>query len=433
MTTLDVNRDEHRLEQFLIGRDPRQVWTRTRDDGAAFYLENGRKADYDASSLACIVRGCDGPIILVEGERRTHYRHASGTQHRRSLSELHASAAAVRAWAVAAGKSVLPAEEHRDAEIITVVDPDRGSSTVSYVVVSENLSSGALRDLHGDAALGASNVQWFLWAGLIGSTEGDGGRARIPNVARHLLENGESVLIINPESRLVGTFISAGDPHRQPSGKSDRCFVSICSLNDCTLDARGQMVTPALSGQRRWAENQERKEKACQGAAAVPVPPRPATVRQVAAHRSVTAPVRSPGLPVPAVKSLEPTVWNANEAWENSKIRRQVLERFGEPLPALLIRTEPVDNEVDALPVHWHCVLYLQVIEQSRRALATKTIVERLAGHGWPAPVALSLRESRAIPNYLEYLVEHGILRRVGESRYECVRNIQGAPRWPRH
>lgn len=108
------------------------------------------------------------------------------------------------------------------------------------------------------------------------------------------------------------------------------------------------------------------------------------------------------------------------------------MERFGDPLPALLTRTESVDNEVDALPVHWHCVLYLQVIEQARRALVAKTIGERLASHGWPAPVALALRESRALPNYLGYLAEHGVLLRVDGNRYECVRHIQGAPRLPR-
>lgn len=333
---------------------------------------------------------------------------------------------------MAAGGSVLPAEEHRDAEIITVLDPDRGSSTVSYLVISENLSPEALRDLRGDAARGASTVQWFLWAGLIGSTDGDDSRARIPKVVRHLLENGESVLIINPEKRLVGTLISAGNLHRQPSGKSDQCLVSVCSLEDCTLDARGQMVTPALSGQRRWAEDQERKKKAREGSATALAPPRPAPVRRVAAHYPPAEPVRSSGFPAPAIKSLEPAVWNAGEAWENSEIRRQALERFGDPLPALLTRTESVDNEVDALPVHWHCVLYLQVIEQARRALVAKTIGERLASHGWPAPVALALRESRALPNYLGYLAEHGVLLRVDGNRYECVRHIQGAPRLPR-
>lgn len=426
MSTLEIGRDEHRLEQFLINGDPRQVWTRTRDTGAVFYLEDGHKANYDASNLACIVRECDGPITLVEGELRTHYRHISSVQHRRSLSELYASAAAVEAWAAATGREPLATAEHRDAEIISVIGPE----AVTYVVVSEKLPPEAWRNLRSDVAANAKSVQWFLWAGMLGLVEADDTRARLPKVAELILQSGDSVLVVNPESREIGTLVSAGNRRRQPSGKNDQCIVSVCSIDDCEVDSDGLMVTPTMAEQRRWAEDQK-KQKARQNAARAPTPVRPGPTRPPRAVRPASLPNRSRVVRPAGARSLEPTAWNAEEAWEMSESRRRLLERFGEPLPALLTHSEPADDEVGAMPAHWHCVLYLQVLEPMRRDLAVETIIERLARHEWPAPVATAFREGRVVHRYLEFLAEQGVLRRVGTARYELARKIDGAQRRP--
>lgn len=424
MGTLKIDTEEHRLEQFLIDGDPRQVWTRTRDTDAVFYLENGCKVDYDATRLACIVRGCNGPITLVEGERRTHYRHISSVLHRGSLSELYASAAVVEAWAATTGRRSITTAEHRDAEIISVAGPE----PVAYVVVSEKLQPEAWRDLRGDVAGNSTTVQWFLWAGMLGPVDGYEDRVRLPKVAELILESGDSVLVVNPENREIGTLVSAGNRHRQPSGKSDQCLVSVCSIDDCEADSDGRMVTPTMAEQRRWAGERE-MQMARESAAKAPMPARPGPSRPARPLRPASIPTRSPIVPPAAARSLEPTAWNAEEAWATSESRRQLLDRFGEPLSPLLTRSEPVDEEIDAVPAHWHCVLYLQVLEPMRRDSTVGTIVDRLARHKWPESVATAIREGHAVHRYLDFLTEQGVLRRVGAGRLELARKIDGAQR----
>lgn len=436
MSTLEIDPDEHRLEQFLIDGDPRQVWTRTRDNDDVLYLEDGRKADYDATRLACIVRGCDGPITLVEGERRTHYRHKSDSQHRGSQAELYASAALVEAWMTTFDTGPIESTEHRDAEIIA----RSGAETVAYVVISEKLQPEAWRGLRGDVAGKATRVQWFLWAGMLSPVEGKSGQVRIPKVAELILDSGDSVLVVNPGNREIGTLISAGDQHVRPSGKSDQCFVSVCSIEDCTVSPEGLMTTPTMSQQQRWLEKQS-EQKARQEAAAAPMRKRPAPMRPAPTYpepenrartlRSTPTPAGSRTVVPAIVRVLEPTEWNAEEAWATSKSRMQLLDRFGEPLSPLLTHSEPGDDEIDAVPAHWHCVLYMHVLEPMRRDAAVGTIADRLARHQWPDPVATSFREGHAVRKYLEFLSEHGVLSRVGEGRFELAHKIDGAPRRP--
>lgn len=426
MTSKSIDRDQHQREQLLVGKDRRQIHTRHRQTDDVVYLEDGRKEAYDRSELACIVPDCDVPITLVQGDRRLHYRHPKHMEdHAAGVQELHAIAYALRDWARRRGFPET-ALQH-DPTGITVSVAKGSRVTAEYRVVTRKVSTTKM-------PMSSTSSQWFIWGGLIGEVS-VGGEMRLPRFVRSLLERGQRVLIVSPDEGLVGTLKREGATDYQPTGAASKCLVEARTLDECSLDENGFMVTPTMqrqaAGQKEFERRREAREHEAQASRE-----REAQVRR---NSQRDAPiVREPmGVwPVAAASGVSvsttverrkpaPLYWNAQQSWESSNACQAAHEKFGDTLPLWLTDSTDAERDLDVVPAHWHSDLYFKDLLNANKPLSSVTLADRLSNRRWPEKVAELLKTSDLVPSYLDRLVQEGVVRRTGKGRYEAVRNTR--------
>lgn len=422
MESSDADREQHQLEQFLIDGDPRQVWTLSRTDRVPVYLEDGRKEDYSADNLKCIVRGCDGPVVLVQGSVRTHYRHISHqSRHAKHVSELHATARALQSLAILEGFIETEATSHATGEAVSI--KKQGSVLATHLVLSQDYRAAQFQEVIGEVGPTTGSRQWFLWAGLVSRVDGSSNTIKMPVVARELLKRGETVLIVNPTSQTIGTLVSAGDQNRAPTGNTANCVIKLNAFNECTVDQSGRVVTPEIADRRHRQHLDERRQRKSGDRGKRGVARPQVEVRRTSPPRFVDASQFEIGKTEAPGELSEVANWDAGREWAKSHARAAAHERFLGRLPSWLSEGTVEEEKLKVLPVHWHSVLYFQVLENSRRSRSVVTLVNRLGSHRWPENFMREIREQELVQKYLRVLVRAQVATEDSHGRYKIGRD----------
>jgi hypothetical protein len=435
---------EHKvaLASFL-DRQYRQVWAVHRQTGERVFLDWGEATpemrDHAKSNLKCPVPGCELRISARGRTKRDHFFHLGRPGHGEGEGEWHLQAKALLAdWANQQAGVVAQEEEtiyvesgarHRRADVMATWPATgvRVALEVEYKDYTPEGWSAKQADYDG-VRVGCTWVFGHLPrylrqprkpADLPDDAVWD--RLQWVELTAAVARAGRPIVFINPVERAVvtavqhqaplahaegdrdwwryteqvGTTLAHPDCHREP-------VLVLDPLDTCHLDPERGLITPTMT--RIAAERQVINERARAAKAEAEARADRKAQRQAQAIQD-----REARRAFAQQKAIEDA-----ETWDNSALRKHLVERYGGRLPNFLICGLSNDRGVYAHPVHWHSQLFYDLVLGTGSApMIGRTVTIRqvyaMIGQQFRMSHQASLR-ANAISDYLHHLQLNDVL-----------------------
>ncbi|MFD7308561.1 competence protein CoiA family protein [Promicromonospora sp. NPDC059942] len=393
----------------FLNRETRQVWARHRITGEPVFIAPGAAAEVRKTARAewtCLVPGCEVAISTRGGSKRDHFFHVTAVEHPggpESANHL-ASKAMLAQWATREaniGAVVVEEQTLKNVELeinrrpdvlVTWPEGQRLALEVEYKHFPTELWAAKQTDLDREEV----TVTWLVGHTRVQQDPKFASAVRVPALGRTLAAADRHVLVINPATLQIGTL--AGDSRFTTRLRTweSTAWLRIDDLDTCVLDPDHGLVTPTM----------RRIDAAMRGAAR-------AAAEQAAAERAIE-------------EALEEEEQRQRAAWHASQARRLV-HRVGGNSPQLLRNPSDHDWAIEALPVHWHAVLYETLIynKQGREfAFDDCWTALREASITW---VHDGDHAFEALTSYLTAFVDTGLVTPVGPEQWRVCGKIN---RW---
>nr|WP_227487150.1 competence protein CoiA family protein [Nocardioides malaquae] len=316
----------------------------------------------------CPVPGCTVEITTVASDsRRDHFRHNQPAPHPSDgESEAHLSAKAMLAeWAsqrVPAGGSVReeqtvkdPATSiHRIADVM-VTWPDQ--RLTAFEVEYKPFTPDAWRTKQADYDTKHVACAWLLGhtrikpvvepdsdMSLLGPV-----KVRVPELARAFIDSGRHVLIVNPQTRQVGTLAADPEFTYRVRQFASEAYLRVDDLSVCRLDPVLGLVTPGM-----WAIDEAARLRE----AAARVAEEEALRRRQGLLARLDQ-TRDPQGNRTYRRTLEEIDADNLKRWTASPWKARAHEVWGIGLPAFIADRGERPRGVHAFPAHWHTVLFI--------------------------------------------------------------------------
>lgn len=405
--------------QFLNG-ETRQVWARDRATGVPVFIGEGMAGvlrQRARTEWSCIVPGCDSPISTRGGSKRDHFFHLTGVEHEGGAeSQNHLAGKAMLArWASeeVAGAATVVEEQtvknpesqiHRRPDVMITWhgSDDRVAFEVEYKSFDESAWAAKQRDLDHEAI----RCVWLVGhtrIGLIAPARphrGPGHYLRVSRFCRALSRAGRHVLIINPVTRQIGTLAGDDDLTSRSNPNTAHAYLGVDDLDDCDLDPGLGIITPTM----RLIDTAQAEA---------------AQRRAVRERREVEARTRQAEL-----EEARQAARRRRDDWLHSSLRTRLLSRWGH-VPKVLAEQHLGSAYVHADIEHWHAVIYETQIHSTElgSVFTADDCWSALNQHGIAASSNPAHR-IRAMESFLSTLQRHGLITRVGRSRWRVRTSI---------
>lgn len=399
----------HEAVAAFLDRETRQVWARHRITGEPVFVAPGAAAEVRETARAewtCLVPGCEEVISTRGGSKRDHFFHVTAVEHSGGPEGANhlASKAMLAQWAVReahGGADVAEEQSIKNVELELNRRPDvlvtwstgqRLALEVEYKHFPAELWAAKQTDLDRDGV----TVTWLVGHTRVQLDPKLASAVRLPALGRTLAAADRHVLVINPVTRQIGTL--AGDSRFTTRLRNwdSIAWLRIDDLDSCVLDPDQGLVTPTM----------RRIDAAIKGASR-------AAAEEIAAERAIE-------------EALEKEEQRQHAAWHASQARRLVHRVWGNS-PRLLRDPSDHDWAIEAIPVHWHTVLYQAVIHNELgRGFALDDCWDalRAASITWTPDEDYALK---ALASYLNTFVDAGLVTPVGPGRWRACGKIN---RW---
>jgi hypothetical protein len=395
-----------KIAEFL-DKERRQVWAVHRDTGEPFYLPEGQAETlrpYTQASLRCPYTTCEMPINTRGGSRRATFYHLKSPPHEDSReSEFHLAAKAMLAqWAgprIPEGASVQEEQTVKDPPTrllrrADVMVTGQSGRRVAYEVEYKAFAVDDWRRKQADYDTEKIPCTWLIGHTRISLARGPKNlpglgetAVRVKDLATAIAADGHPLLVVNPVTRQVGTLAADPDFTKPYRGEGTLAWVAVEDLDDCDFEPRRGIVTPTM---RRIDEHEaERQRKAAEQAE------RTRRYEEVRRAR------------VEAEEARLRALW---AAWEASPVFKAFQDRWGGAPPeiAVGVMVEPIR----AVPVHWHGVLYEELVHGRAAGFDFKwRDVFRALDHHRIARSTRKYDVYRALDAYFEHLQRVGVIR----------------------
>lgn len=398
----------HEAVAAFLDRESRQVWARHRITGEPVFIAPGAAAEVRKTARAewtCLVPECEELISTRGGSKRDHFFHVTAVEHPGGPEGVNhlASKAMLAQWAAreASGGAIVVEEQsiknielelnRRPDVLVTWPTGQRLALEVEYKHFPAELWAAKQTDLVREGV----TVTWLVGHTRVQLDPKFASAVRVPALGRTLAAADRHVLVINPVTRQIGTL--AGDRRFTTRLKWDStAWLRVDELDACVLDPHKGLVTPTM----------RRIDAAIKGAAR-------AAAEEAADERAIE-------------EALEEEEHRRRAAWLASRARRLVHRVWGNS-PRLLRDSSGDDWAIEAIPVHWHTVLYEALIYNRLGrdfALEDCWTALRTASITWTHDGDYALK---ALMSCLDTFVDAGLVMPVGPDRWRACGRID---RW---
>lgn len=472
------------LLAFLKG-ETRQVWARDKATGEPRYLPVGdadRLRSVAKRDWACIIPTCDAAITTRGGSLRDHFVHQSDAGHGEggAAETFHhqAAKAMLSLWAtqtvhgveVVEEKTIKRAAAQRDRRPDVTITwpnaslrpdpagrglpahgrPEHNPLATDFVPTSTSppLGSGpavlaleveykkfsyedwAAKEL--DFASEGIARTWLLGHTRLrmktarGDLEGWDGAVTLPKQALILAAAGLHVLVINPDTGQIGTVAGDRGFTSRVGPKQSIGWLGLDAISDCAITTTG-LWTPAMRRLEEAIRARELTELAAQQEARQRHEQR---ARRQALHeaqrdaeRQAEAARNAHNAEIARQRAAVHARWATEEAaWRQSSERARLIERWGQ-IPRVIEEFGASPRGIDAHPVHWHAVVYEQLIHRKgpQRTFGPSQCWQALsaAGISWSRKKGAALA---SLSSFLTALETEGLIRQVDEDHWEVRR-----------
>ncbi|ROR91110.1 competence protein CoiA family protein [Nocardioides aurantiacus] len=407
------------LAAFQNG-ERRLVYARYRDspNAPAYFLVNGTAGDpalrkWVAENLECLISDCPDPRLSLvhrsRSGRRDGFAHRSGSGSHASEGLFHQQAKAMLiAWVDrqyphinAVPEMPTPLRERRADVMLTWPDGRRAAVEVQYAA----LTVAAWERRHESYLAEGVTPIWLL--GHSGPylrsarprsyelPESVAGQVQVQALHEAMTEAGAPVLWVNPLDQSIATpWVCTQVAGRKLAvsvspGGDRRAHIRVDPLDACRLDPTRGLISPAMDHLARLRA--AFADRLAQDATR-PLPP-PASPRVNAELISTDNAQRE-------------KILAQHEVWLASDVRAQFVRMFGE-IPELFSKTHAEQDQIEAYPEMWRCILYQALIHGRRlQYLTYDDCFAVLDSHG----IDQGPTRRTAIHSFLRHLEEQGIL-----------------------
>ncbi|NYI99951.1 hypothetical protein HNR19_000650 [Nocardioides thalensis] len=377
------------MREFL-DREKAQVWAVDRASREPRYIDVGLAdalRETARSEWRCPFPGCDSVISTRGGSKRDHFWHPNGTPHvSDGESEAHLGAKAMlAAWAALQAPGGAAVEEemvslkepstalYRRADVM-VTWPDRAKT--AFEVEYKNFLVADWERKQADYDREKVACVWLLGHTRLRHREtftSDEGveiaAVRLSPLAGAWADAGRYVLVVNPVTRQIGTIAGDRAFTCRPNDWHDDVWLRLDALDDCDLDHRLGIVTPAMrlilaaeAEQVRLA-NEERR-RAVERAEAQ----RLRDGEAARLHEEYARQAAERGLVSQSFTPADRDQYRLRkrreraEAWTKDPFRQRCLDRWGR-VPGFLAEELDGDHGVWASHERWHCLVFAHFVD----------------------------------------------------------------------